>query len=381
MAELSLDTEKLRRDFDDVWGVVPHIKGKVEDIELNTDVLILGVNDIKDQIKELSERERDIEKNFKDASNDYSDRFQTIRADIGKLTATVESNRQTYESLLKSTEDKVEKEVNMLRDIINKTSSQVELLQKNIDSMAANVKSLQKVVEMTDNNALLKQVDALNLKIVNLNVALEQLRGAMPDTSSLANDINLLNGKIQNIQMNVMDVKNDLAEKEKRLTLSEVEIEKIKTASRNSFDQINERLKEQEEKFIKAKNLDVLATFGVEARKRTKEIESAKLQVEAMFKSMQKMYYEFNRKMYELASLRTEVIKIKEELGKLKFAAEKPRKDSQMDAFTQLIEETRKSIAIPDKSLVDILERIKLIEEKIALMDVSGKMKTPVVIE
>ncbi|MEM5878140.1 MAG: hypothetical protein QXF12_04655, partial [Candidatus Aenigmatarchaeota archaeon] len=287
----------------------------------------------------------------------------------------------SYESLLKSTEDKIESDVNILRETINKTSGQVDLLQKNIDSMAANVKSLQKVVEMTDNTALMKQIDGLNLKIVNLNVALEQLKSAIPDTSVLSKDISTLSGKIQNMQMNLMDVKNDLAEKEKRLTLSEVEIEKIRTATRNTLDQINERLKEQEEKFIKAKNLDVLATFGVEARKRTKEIESAKLQVEAMFKSMQKMYYEFNRKMYELASLRAEVIKLKEDVGKLKFSLEKTRKDDSMESFAHLIEDTRKAMATPDKALVDIMERIKLIEERIALMNVSNNNRTPVVIE
>ncbi|MEM0473475.1 MAG: hypothetical protein QXF88_02025 [Candidatus Aenigmatarchaeota archaeon] len=381
MAELSLDTEKLKRDFDDVWGIVPHIKGKVEDIELNTDVLILGVNDLKDGLSELSDRERDIENKFKESSKENADKFQTLKADIGKLTAAIESSRTTYESLLKSTEDKIESDVNILRETINKTSGQVDLLQKNIDSMAANVKSLQKVVEMTDNTALMKQIDGLNLKIVNLNVALEQLKAAIPDTSVLSKDISTLSGKIQNMQMNLMDVKNDLAEKEKRLTLSEVEIEKIRTATRNTLDQINERLKEQEEKFIKAKNLDVLATFGVEARKRTKEIESAKLQVEAMFKSMQKMYYEFNRKMYELASLRAEVIKLKEDVGKLKFSLEKTRKDDSMESFAHLIEDTRKAMATPDKALVDIMERIKLIEERIALMNVSNNNRTPVVIE
>jgi chromosome segregation ATPase len=381
IAELGLATEKLRKDFDDVWGIVPQLKGRVEDLETNTDVLILGVSDLKDQLSNLSKELANFRKIYEDDNKAYDGRLQSLKMDVGKAIAAVESAKASTESSMKVLEENLEKDVEMLREIINKAVAQVDLLQKNIDTTNSNVKALQKVVEMTDNSALLKQIDALNVKIVNLNVALEQLKNAIPDTSGLAKDISILNSKIQTVQMNVMDMKNELAEKEKRLALAEIEIDKAKNAAKNSFDNIYERLKEQEEKFIKAKNLDVLANFGLESKKRMKEIETAKIEIEAMYKSMQKMSYDFNKKMYDFAFLKAEVEKLRQEIEKIKTLAERPKKEGYPVEFVKLIDDLKQKVATPDKTLLEIFERIKMIEEKLALLELSAKSETPAIIE
>ena len=380
IAELSLATEKLRKDFDDVWGIVPQLKGRVEDLETNVDVLILGVTDLKEQLSSLSKELSSFKKAYEDNSKEYDGKLQSLKMDVGKTIAAIESAKASTESSMKVLEENLEKDIEMLKEIINKAVAQVDLLQKNIDSTNSNVKALQKVVEMTDNSALLKQIDALNVKIVNLNVALEQLKNAIPDTSGLAKDISILNSKVQTIQMNVMDIKNELAEKEKRLALAEIEIDKAKNAAKSSFDNIYERLKEQEEKFIKAKNLDVLANFGLESKKRMKEIETAKMEVEAMYKAMQKMSYDFNRKTYDLAFLKAEVEKMKQDIDRIKTLLERPKKEYPVE-FSKLIDELKQKIATPDKTLLEILERIKLIEERLALLELSAKSETPAIIE
>jgi len=381
IAELGLATEKLRKDFDDVWGIVPQLKGRVEDLETNTDVLILGASDLKDQLSNLSKELANFRKIYEDDSNAFDGRLQSLKMDVGKTIAAVESAKASTESSMKVLEDNLEKDIEMLREIINKAVAQVDLLQKNIDSINSNVKALQKVVEMTDNSALLKQIDALNVKIVNLNVALEQLKNSIPDTSDLAKDISILNSKIQTVQMNVMDMKNELAEKEKRLALAEIEIDKAKNAAKNSFDNIYERLKEQEEKFIKAKNLDVLANFGLESKKRMKEIETAKIEIEAMYKSMQKTSYDFNKKMYDFAFLKAEVEKLRQDIDKMKALIERPKKEVYPVEFGKIIDDLKQKVGAPDKTLLEIFERIKLIEERLALLELSAKTETPAVIE
>jgi chromosome segregation ATPase len=381
IAELGLTAEKLRKDFDDVWGIVPQLKGRVEDLETNTDVLILGVSDLKDQLSALSTELSNFKKAYEDDSKDYDGRLQSLKMDVGKTIAAIESAKASTESSMKALEENLEKDIEMLKEIINKAVAQVDLLQKNIDSTNSNVKALQKVVEMTDNSALLKQIDALNVKIVNLNVALEQLKNAIPDTSGLVKDISILNSKIQTVQMNVMDIKNELAEKEKRLALAEIEIDKTKNAAKNSFDGIYERLKEQEEKFIKAKNLDVLANFGLESKKRMKEIETAKIEIETMYKSMQKMSYDFNKKMYDFAFLKTEVEKLGKDVERMKTLIEKPKKEGYSAEFVKIIDDLKQKVSTPDKTLMEIFERIKIIEERLALLELSVKNETPAIIE
>ena len=381
IAELGLATEKLRKDFDDVWSIVPQLKGRVEDLETNVDVLILGVTDLKDQLSLLSKEVSEFKKAYENDSKEYDGRLQGLKMDVAKTIAAIDNAKASAESGMKVLEENLEKEMEMLKEIINKAVAQVELLQKNIDSTNSNVKALQRVVEMTDNSVLLKQIDALNVKIVNLNVALEQLKNAIPDTSGLAKDISILNSKIQTVQMNVMDIKNELAEKEKRLTLAEIEIDKAKNAAKSSFDDVYERLKEQEEKFIKAKNLDVLANFGLEAKKRMKEIETAKVEIEAMYKSMQKMSYDFNKKMYDLAFLKAEVERLRQDIEKMKTLIERPKKESYPVEIGKLIDELRQKVATPDKTLLEIFERIKLIEERLALLELSAKTETPAIIE
>ncbi|MEM5777770.1 MAG: hypothetical protein QXJ06_05015 [Candidatus Aenigmatarchaeota archaeon] len=380
LAELGLETENLKKTFDDVWGIVPQLKGRVEDLEVNTDVLILGANDLKDQINALSDELKGFRKNYSEDSEEYNARLQNLKMDISKTLAAIENAKSSNESSLRTLEDNFEKNIGMLREIVNKAVAQVDLLQKNIDSTNANVKALQKVVEMADNTTLMKQIDALNLKIVNLNVFLEQLKNSIPDTSGLVKDISILNSKIQTVQMNVMDIKNELAEKEKRLALSEIEIEKIKNSTKVSIDNMFEKLKEQDEKFIKAKNLDVLANFGLESKKRMKEIETAKIEIEAMYKAMQKMNYEFNKKMYDLAFLKAEFEKLKADIDKVKMLVEKPKKVIQIDN-SKIIEELRSRVAVPDKTLVEILERIKIIEERLALLELSNKTEAPAILE
>ncbi len=380
IAEIGLEVENIKKVFDDTWSIVPQLKGRVEDLEINTDVLILGVNDIKDQLSSLSSELDSFKKSYYNDNNQVNERLQSLKMDIGKTLAAIENVKSVNESSVKQLEDDFEKQVGMLREIINKAVAQVELLQKNIDSTNSNVKALQKVVEMTDNTALMKQIDALNVKIVNLNVALEQLKNSIPDTSGLAKDISILNSKIQTVQMNVMDVKNELAEKEKRLALSEIEIDKMKSSTKTSIDNLFEKLKEQDEKFIKAKNLDVLASFGLESKKRMKEIENAKIEVEAMYKAMQKLSYEMNKKMYDLAFLKAEMEKVKEEIMRLKEVSTKSKKDVLPD-MSKIIDDMRQRIAMPDKTLVEILERIKLIEERLSLLELSAKEESPAILE
>jgi len=380
LAELGLETENLKKVFNDVWGVVPQLKGRVEDLEINTDVLVLGVSDLKDQLSSLSEELKNFRKDYAEDSEEYNARLQSLKMDVSKTLAAIDNVKSSAESSIKSVEDNLEKDIGMLREMIDKAVAQVDLLQKNIDSTNANVKALQKVVEMTDNSALMKQMDALNLKIVNLNVALEQLKNSIPDTSGLVKDISMLNSKMQTMQMNLMDVKNELAEKEKRLALSEIEIDKIKSSTKASIDNMFEKIKEQDEKFIKAKNLDVLASFGLESKKRMKEIETAKIEIEAMYKAMQKMSYDMNKKMYDLAFLKAEFDKVKEDIAKLKSIAERPSKTAQPDV-SKLVDDLRARIATPDKTLIEILERIKLIEERLSLLEMSAKTEAPAIIE
>ncbi|MFH8092476.1 MAG: hypothetical protein QXM38_00865 [Candidatus Aenigmatarchaeota archaeon] len=379
IAELGLEIEKIKKDFNDVWGIVPYVKGRVEDLEINVDVIILGLSDLKDQISSISGELNSFKKTFFENVEEYNNRLQALKMDLNRIVATIENNKLSNESNLKAMNEDFQKRIDVLKEVIDKCLAQIDLMQKNIDSINGNVKALQKVIEMTDNSALVKQIDVLNSKIVNLNVALEQVKNSIPDNSGLARDISILNSKIQTVQMNLMDVKNDLAEKEKRIALNEIEIEKIKGSTKTSIEEINEKIKEQDEKFIKAKNLDVLATFGLEAKKRINEMEKMKMDTEVMYKSMQKMSYEMNKRMYDFALLKNEFEKIKKDVENLRVLIEKPKVE-QYD-MGKFLEELKNKIAVTDKTLLEIIEKMKKLEERLALLEISRKTEIPAILE
>lgn len=373
LAEFGLEVEELKKRFDDAWGIVPQLKGRIEELEVNEDVIILGLTDIKSEIADISTRLKEMENRLSSTFHAYEERLQKIRGDVADATDSLKDIRTS--------------EISSLREIVEKCNAQIDLLQKNLDSISSNIRSLEKMVNMTDNSAILKQIDALNLKIVNLSVALEQLKPSIPDTSGISKDIEQLNGKMQTMQSHIMAIRDELAEKEKKLLLDEVEIDKLKNMHNRSMEDVQKKLKEYEEKFIRAKNLDVLATFGVEARRKMAEIERARFDVEKSEKNIQRMFYDFNKRAYEIASLRQEFEKLKETVFKLeKMLTEKPKASAStmyFDALNKKIDEAKQKMLLPDKTLMDIIERLKLIEERISLLEVKSRteMEVPVIIE
>lgn len=365
IAELGLEVQGLKKRFDDVWGIVPQLKGRVEELELNEDVIILGLTDIKNEIATISSKLKEMEKKIPITFQSYDEGLQKIRNDLGAVTHSLEDIKTS--------------EIATLREIVERGNTQIDLMQKNLDGISANVRALEKMVNMADNSSILKQIDALNLKIVNLNVVLEQLKPTIPDTSGISKNLEILSAKLQTIESNIMSIKDDLAEKEKKILLDEVEIDKLKNMFNKSTEDIHNKLKDYEEKFIKAKNIDVIATFGIEARRKMAEIERARLEVEKTERSIQRTFYDFNKRVYDLASLRSEFERLKEIVFKIEKAlTEKTKKTpTYLEELNKKIEETKQRMMLPDKTLIDIIERLKLIEERLSLLEIRIKTEPP----
>jgi len=387
IVEAKLDLEKLKKTFDSTWSIVPKLTERIEENDLSLDVITLGLTDIKNEISSLSSRIKQLEKSSEKRSKDYEERLQKIKMDITSLLTSLEESKLTQQNLMEDVENKMKSEIATLREIINRATSQVDLMQKNFDSLAGNVRALQKTVEMTDNSALLSQIDALNLKIVNLSVALEQLKTTIPDNSGLSRDVGVITNRIQNLQTNIMAIKDEMSEKEKRIILNEVELEKMKNSYSKSIEELEKKLKNFEENFVKASNIDLLANFSAEAKRKVNQIENAKTEIEKMQKSVEAMFYDFNKRILDISSLRPDLERLKKLVFDIIKRMEKPDKkegaEKYIEKLNKRLEEAKGITKLPDKTVLDILERLKILEERISLLEMKEKSndEVPIILE
>ncbi|MCS7135228.1 MAG: hypothetical protein NZ893_02195, partial [Candidatus Aenigmarchaeota archaeon] len=110
-----------------------------------------------------------------------------------------------------------------------------------------------------------------------------------------------------------------------------------------------------------------------------KEIDKAKLEIETMYRVIQKTNYEWSKKSQDLLFLKSELEKLKGEMDKIKLLIEKPKTTTEFES-NRIIEELKSKLLTPDKNLLELLERIKVLEERISLLELSFK-ESPAVIE
>lgn len=395
-ADLELNVGNLNNKFKDIWKMLPDLKEKTERFEDMINVLILGTKDFKGNISDLNSQvnnlENKIEKlpdEFRKSLEEYNTQIQSIKKDINDLLADLGKLKKSEEKSLKEIEDKLMKNIETLREIGDKNKAEIELIHKNVDSLNISIRSFQKVLDMIDINSLTTQFDAINMKITNLNVELEKIKGSIPDGAVIDKEINVLSNKLQNIYNNLMVLRTDLGEKEKRILLDEVEIDKLKSSQGKLLEEAEAKIKKFEDIISSTRNLDVIASYGKEARKQLMEMESMKTEVEKLGKRVERMFFEINKRTYDTASLKPELERIKAKVydmeRKIEESIRKPASREEISQYLEALEsrlaEQRKSI--PDKTLMNILERIKLIEERISLLELrsKGTEVNPVIIE
>jgi hypothetical protein len=242
---------------------------------------------------------------------------------------------------------------------------------------------------MVDTSSVSAQFDAVSTKVMNLSVELEKIKGSIPDGVVINREINMLSGRLQNVYNNLMTLRTDLGEKEKRILLDEVEIDKLKNSQSKLLEEADAKIKKFENVVSRTKNLDVIASIGKEGRMQLMKMENMKSEVERLEKRVERFFYEMNKRTYDTVSLKPELERIKAKVYDMdKKMEERINKPIEGKKVSRYLESMGRKIAdqrrsIPDQTLVDIMDRIKLIEERISLLELRSKNaeSRPVIIE
>ena len=271
-ADLEIKIGKLEEKFKDTVLDFPKLKTKTDEIENLLHVVNLGLADFKKQLSEIDSRTSGLEEiptNLEKRIVGMENKIKKMDDDIQKAFLRLGEIETIKKDVTKSLEGALETKLSDLNKGITDNRAEIEHMKKGLDAVSMAIKSFGRTVELTNIDDIIKRFDAVDGRVMNLEMAFQKLRATTRESTVTEGDVEAFMDKLKEVSTTVMNTLNRM----NKLEMT-----------------VNDKLAAVEEASKDFKRIDTLRSVTEDVREQVKIMQQVHDSVQDLYGKIMRIY-------------------------------------------------------------------------------------------